>query len=327
MFLTNKKISSVVICYLDEPAISIMYERLTKTLQKITPNYEIIWVNDGSPGNAEDILRDLAAKDQRVTVINHARNFSTCNAFVSGMAQATGDAVSVMDGDLQDPPELIENFVKKWLEGYDAVYGVRVKREAPLFMQFAYKAFYRVFRKLSYLKIPLDASDFSLMDRKVVNAIVALPERDILLRGLRAWVGFKQTGVDYFRPERMFGHSTNNFWKNVRWAKKGIFSFSFRPLEWIFYLALLTVILAFIGIIIHVVLYFTTPDIPRGFSTVIVLVLFMGGIQLVCLSIIAEYLGKIFEETKGRPKYIVKNILNDHRKENKLGQQEPSKTI
>lgn len=312
--LTDKKISAIVTCYRDEPAIPIMYERLTRTLRGITPDYEIIYVNDGSPDNSEEVLRGITAKDKSVTAIFHSRNFSSQNAFVSGMAQSLGDAVILMDGDLQDPPELIEKFVRKWLEGHEVVYGVRVKREANKFLQVAYKLFYRVFRKLSYVKIPLDAGDFSLMDRRVVNALLAMPERDIFLRGLRAWTGFRQTGVEYARPERMFGRTTNNLIGNIRWAKKGIFSFSYLPLELISLLAVIVSFVSFLAIIFYFIAYFILSPGPKGVQTIIILVLFMGSIQLLAISIIGEYLAKIFEETKKRPKYIIKGILNDHRR-------------
>ena len=314
--LTNKKISIIVICYMDEPAIPIMYERVKKIIKKVTLDWELIYVNDCSPDNAEQVLRKLAKKDERVTIINHSRNFSAQNAYVSGMKQSLGDAVVILDGDLQDPPEMIYDFVKKWLEGYDVVYGIRIKREAPGFMQIAYKLFYRIFRKLSYINVPLDAGDFSLMDKKVVNAIVEMPERDIFLRGLRAWAGFKQTGIKYIRPERMFGTTTNNLIKNIRWAKKGIFSFSYLPLELISYLAIIVVFFSFLAIILFLLSYIFNflPRGSQGIQTIIILVLFLGGIQLLCLSIIGEYLAKIFEETKKRPKFIIKEILNDHRK-------------
>lgn len=312
--LTNKKISAVIACYNDAEAVPVMYERLTKILKKITTDYEIIYVNDASPDNAEEVLRKLAAKDPLLTVINHSRNFGSQSAFTSGMIQSAGEAVILFDGDLQDPPELIEKLVKKWLEGYDVVYGIRVKREAPGFMRFAYKAFYRLFRKLSYIKIPLDAGDFSLMDRKVVDVLNAMPERDRFIRGLRAWTGFNQTGIKYVRPERMFGRTTNSLIKNIRWARRGIFSFSYLPLELISYLAFFVVVLSLLGIIFHIAAYFLFPGIPRGATTIIVIILFLGGIQLLSLSIIGEYLGRIFEETKKRPKYIVKEILNNHKR-------------
>ena len=314
--LTTKKISAVIACYRDEQAIPVMHERLTKTFAKITPNYEIIFVNDGSPDNSEAVLTELAQRDPHVVAITHTRNFSSQNAFTSGMAVATGDAVVLLDGDLQDPPELIEEFAQKWLEGFSVVYGIRKKREATLFLRAAYKLFYRLFHKLSYISVPLDAGDFSLMDRAVVNALNAMPERDRFLRGLRAWVGFKQTGVEYTRPERMFGITTNSLLKNIRWAKKGIFSFSYTPLEMISYLGFIIVLLSLLAILGYIASYFLFPQSSgtRGIQTIIVLVLFMGGVQLLSISIIGEYIGKIFEEVKQRPKYIVKSILNDPRK-------------
>lgn len=308
--MSHKKISAIIACYNDSQSIPIMYERLSKVFKKINVDYEIIFVNDGSPDNTEEVLRELASRDSFVTVVNHSRNFGSQIAFTSGMDIATGDAVVLLDGDLQDPPELIEEFYKKWQEGYDVIYGVRIRRETNLFLQIAYKLFYRIFQKLSYIKIPVDAGDFSLIDRKVVEVLKKMPERDRFIRGLRAWVGFKQIGVNYTRPKRMFGKTTNSFLKNFGWARKGIFSFSYVPLEFVTYLALTVIMLSFIGIIIQVILRFILPNVARGFSTVIVIILFLGGIQLLCLSIVGEYLGRIFEEIKQRPLYVVKNIIN-----------------
>ena len=220
-------LSAVIACYKDGEAIPVMHKRLTDVFTKIGCNYEIIFVNDGSPDNSEKILEKICLDDEKTTAIFHSRNFDSQNAFTSGMLQSTGDAVILLDGDLQDPPEIIEVFVEKWLEGFDVVYGSRINRDTSKLMNYAYKSFYRLFNKLSYLEIPLDAGDFSLMDRKVVNEINNAMERDRFIRGLRAWVGFKQIGVPYHRPERLFGKSTNNFFKNVKWAKKGIFSFSY----------------------------------------------------------------------------------------------------
>jgi glycosyltransferase involved in cell wall biosynthesis len=247
-------------------------------------------------------------------VIHHTRNFGSQNAFTSGMQIATGDAIVLLDGDLQDPPELIEAFYEKWREGYQVVYGERVSREASPTMQFFYKAFYRVFQHLAYVPIPLDAGDFSLLDRRVVDALNALPENNRFLRGLRAWVGYKQTGVPYVRPERMFGHTTNSFLKNIAWAQKAIFSFSYMPLEIITWLALIIVLLAVLGIVTQFVLRLLFPTIaPSGFTTLIILILFMGGIQLLCLSFIGSYLAHIYEEVKRRPPFIVESIWNDPR--------------
>lgn len=314
---TDKMLSAVVVCYRDEGNIRMMHERLTKSLSALTHHYEIVYVNDNSPDASEDILRELAAKDPHLTVINQARNFGAQAAFTAGMVQAIGDAVILMDGDLQDPPEMIEKFVDKWNEGFDVVYGIRRKREQSMgkLNQWLYHQFYVLFNKMSYVKMPLDAGEFSLIDRKAVEWMNALPERDRLLRGLRTWVGFKQTGVEYVRPERYWGKSTNSFLKNIGWARKAIFSFSYVPLEWVSYLAAIVTILSLLGMLFYMVSFFVFPDIPHGITTVFVLVLFLGSIQLISLSVIAEYIGRIFEETKGRPRYITREILNDHRKQ------------
>jgi glycosyltransferase involved in cell wall biosynthesis len=305
------KLSAVIACYRDAPAVPIMYDRLVATFAKIGVDYEIIFVNDASPDDAGAVLAEIAGRDPHVVVINHTRNFGSQNAFTSGMRVSTGDAVALLDGDLQDPPELIEEFHKRWKEGYEVVYGVRVKREAPLLLAGAYKAFYRLFRATSYVPIPVDAGDFSLLDRRVVKALNELPENNRFIRGLRAWVGFRQTGVPYVRPERMFGRTTNSWIKNLGWARKGIFSFSYVPLDFITWLAFVTVVVAFVGGVAQVILRIVNPQsVPSGFTTLIVLMLFLGGIQLLCLSIIGSYLEHIYDEVKRRPPYLVKSILN-----------------
>ena len=307
----KKKISAIIACYKDARAIPIMHKRLTKTLRQIGIDYEIIFVNDGSPDNSEDVLRELVQKDSLVIGVNHSRNFSSQMAFTSGMDIATGDAVVLLDGDLQDPPEIIKDFYSKWVDGYDVVYGVRAKRETPLWMALSYKLFYRIFHKMSYIQIPLDAGDFSLIDRKVVNVLKQFPERDRFLRGLRAWVGFKQTGIPYIRPERMFGKTTNNFLKNFQWATKGIFSFSYVPLQLMTILSLIVFFIALLGMVVQVILRLLIPTTPLGITTVLITILFIGAIQLLGISILGEYIGKIFEEVKQRPKYVVKNIIKN----------------
>jgi len=305
-----KRLSAIVACYRDQEAIPIMAERLEATFRKLGVDYEIIFVNDGSPDDTQSVLERLAAANPRVKAITHSRNFGSQNAFTSGMTRATGDACVLLDGDLQDPPELIEGFHAKWLEGYDVVYGVRTRREMPRQLELAYKGFYRLFQTLAYIHVPVDAGDFSLIDRKVVDVLNTLPERDRFVRGLRAWTGFRQTGVPYVRPERMFGRSTNNLLANLRWAKKGIFSFSYVPLEFISFGALAVSFLAALAAVVQIVGRILRPDIPRGFATIIVLSLFLGSINLVSLAFIAEYIGKIFEEVKGRPRFVVAKTLN-----------------
>lgn len=313
----RKKLSAIVAVYRDGPAVPYMYSRLKNVFEKIDVDYEIIFVNDCSPDNAREVLAELAAQDKNVVVINHSRNFGSQSAFTSGMKIATGDATIQLDGDLQDPPEMIETFYYKWQEGYDVVYGVRIKREAPVVMQYAYKGFYRLFKAVSYINIPLDAGDFSLIDRRVVDVLNGLPENNRFMRGLRAWVGFRQIGVPYVRPERMFGRTTNSFLKNVGWAKKAIFSFSYMPLSAISWLALVTVVVALIGSVVQITLRLLFPWMsPSGFTTLIVLLLFLGGIQLLCLAIIGSYLEHIYDEVKRRPSFVVESIINrpDERK-------------
>jgi polyisoprenyl-phosphate glycosyltransferase len=288
-----------------------MYERLVKVFGEIGADYEIVFVNDASPDNAREVLAELAAHDPNLVVINHARPFGSQSAFTSGMRIATGDAVILMDGDLQDPPELIPEFVVRWQEGYDVVYGERVGRVAPRVMRFAYKGFYRVFKSLAYVDVPLDAGDFSLIDRRVVNAMNSLPEKHRFLRGLRAWVGYKQLGVPYVRPERMFGRSTNSLRKNLGWARRAIVAFSYVPLDLITALALFVVGISLLGLFAEVIVRIADPhSAPKGFTTVIAIILFIGGIQLLCLSIIGSYMAHMYEEVKGRPSFVVESVIN-----------------
>ena len=303
------KLSAVIACYKDAQAIPVMYERLTKCFRKINVDYEIIFVNDCSPDNTNEVLLKIVDGDDHVVAVEHSRNFGSQAAFLSGMEISTGDGVVLLDGDLQDPPELIEKFYQQWQNGFDVVYGRRVKREGNQMLVSFYKLFYRLFRSVSYVPIPLDAGDFSLMDRKVVNELIKLPETDQFMRGLRAWVGFKQTGIDYVRPERMFGQTTNNWRKNIAWARKAIFSFSFVPLELLTYLGWTLTAFSFLAILLQIIAYFVYRDIPHGITTIIVLILFFGGLQMLGISILGEYQAKILEETKRRPKFIRRNIF------------------
>ncbi|WP_159466820.1 NAD-dependent epimerase/dehydratase family protein [Dyadobacter sp. 3J3] len=301
----NPVITAIIACYKDAQAIPFMYERIVKTCNDLKVRYEIIFVNDSSPDNQEEVINKICDKDPNVVGISHSRNFGSQSAFLSGMEIATGDCVVLMDGDLQDPPEIIPAFYEKWMEGYDVVYGVRVQREMKPHIHFFYKTFYKIFQSLSYIPIPRDAGDFSMIDRKVVKELVDLPETEQFLRGLRAWVGFKQTGVPYVRPERMFGVSTNNWTKNIWWAKKAIFSFSFAPLELMSYAGFTLTGLSILGIIWQILAkLFFFPETPQGISTVIVLIVFFGGLTILGISFLGEYITKIFEETKKRPKYI-----------------------
>lgn len=308
-------VSAVVACYKDNQAIPIMVERLENVFNKCQIDYEIILVNDCSPDNSEEVIQQISLRNPHVIGITHSRNFGSQAAFMSGMGISTKNACVLLDGDLQDPPELIEQFIEQWKSGYDVIYGVRVKRDAPFMMQIAYKAFYRLFNKFSFIPMPRDAGDFSLIDRKVVQWLLECKERDLFLRGLRAYVGFKQIGVPYVRPERMFGVSTNNLFKNIMWAKKGILSFSRTPIDMLttagFSLVILTIILA----IAQVLLRILSPDLaPKGLTTVILLIMFFGSFTILSISIVGEYIAKIFEETKQRPSFIRRHIIKNGKK-------------
>ena len=310
----NKKrsLSAIIACYKDEKAIPIMYRRLTDTFRKIGIEYEIIFVNDCSPDNSEEVIRELSTTDSRVIGISHSRNFGSQMAFRSGMELSTKQGVVLLDGDLQDPPELIEKFYTQWEQGYDVVYGRRVKRDMPWYWGMLYKLFYRVFAAFSYVKIPLDAGDFSLIDRRVVGWILKCPERDLFMRGLRAYVGFKQIGVDYIRPERMFGKSTNNLIKNIDWAKKGIFSFSDTPLTMLTSMGFALLGVSFLLILGVATLKMFYPDIaPHGITTLLITILTFGSLNLFAIGLVGEYVAKIMSEVKERPRLIRSALIRN----------------
>jgi dolichol-phosphate mannosyltransferase len=309
---SKNSISAVVACYKDAQAIPIMYERLKTTFQKIGLTYEIIFVNDNSPDNTEEIIRDISATDPCVLGISHSRNFGSQAAFRSGMEFCSKEACVLLDGDLQDPPELIEQFVEKWRQGADIVYGRRVKREMPFLLEWCYKLFYKLFDYMSEIPMPRNAGDFSLIDRSAVYWLLKCEERDSFLRGLRSYIGFKQDGVDYTRPERLFGKSTNSILKNIGWAKKAIFSFSRLPLHLLTAFGFISFVLTVLFSIIIIVIRILFPEhSPQGVTTLLLIVLFFGSITVLGIGILGEYIGKILEETKLRPPFIRKHIISD----------------
>lgn len=310
------RLSAVIPCYREAQSIPVMHERLTKVFGEMGVDWEIIFVDSGSPEGdpTPGVLAELAARDRRTTVIHHTRAFGSQSAYSSGMRIATGDAVILLDGDLQDPPELIPQMFARWQEGYEVVYGERITREGPALMNAGRKAFYRVFQRTAYVPMPVDAGDFSLLDRKAVDAINALPEKHRFVRGLRAFVGFRQIGIPYDRPERLFGKSSNNFLANMGWARRAIISFSYAPLDLMVWLAVLTTTVAVIAGIVEIVLRITDPSAaPKGYATLIVVALFIGGVQMICFGVIGSYLAHMYEEIKRRPSYIVSQVLNPPR--------------
>ncbi len=307
----SRKVSMVVACYQDNQAIPVLHRRITDVFAQLPIDYEIIFVNDGSPANDEAVIHEIAKTDFHVMGVTHSRNFGSQSAFLSGMELASGDAVILMDGDGQDPPELIPQLIEKWVQGNDIVYGERVKRDTNWPMQILYKVFYRIFRRMAEIPIPVDAGDFSLIDQKAVHHLIRFPEKDVFLRGLRAWIGFKQASVPYTRPERLFGVSTNPFLKNIWWAKKAIFSFSLKPLHYMQAIGILGFFATILLSLGYLANYFLNPPPAgaRGITTIILLVLGIGSFQVIFISLLGDYVGKILEEVKNRPRFIRKQIF------------------
>lgn len=310
----KKRIISIIVpCYNEEGSIGEMYSRVTVVFKHLPKyDFELIYVDNNSTDASEKLFTALAKKDKRVKVILMSRNFGSPQpSFIAGMEYCKGDAAVFMHGDIQDPPEMIGSFIKHWESGYDVVYGVRASRKGyGLLWNLLYKGFYFLLTKLAYIKIPLNAGEFSLCDRRVIKELLALDEYDYYLRCLRAYVGFKQIGIDYVRDARVHGESTESMWTGFWWAKTILVNFSFKPLEWISTLAFGVMICTFVLMGIDLVTIMLFRDSPRGIPTIVILILFLGGVQLLSLSVIAEYLAKIFLEVKRRPKYIVRKTIN-----------------
>ncbi|HEU5355503.1 MAG TPA: glycosyltransferase family 2 protein, partial [Actinocrinis sp.] len=310
----RRSISAVIACYKDGQAIPYMHRRLTDAFVKCGVDYEIIFVNDDSPDDSAEVIRELSERDEHVIGITHRRNFGSQAAFLSGMRESSGDAVVLLDGDLQDPPEMIEQFVEYWDQGYEVVYGHRVDREAPLYMRLAYRGFYRVFNRSAPFHVPTDAGDFSLMDRRVVDHLLEFPERDPFLRALRAYVGGRQIGVDYVRPERMFGTSTNNLARNLGWATKGILAVSKVPLSLLSTAGAGFFALSMLALVAQAVYKMVDPgSAPQGVTILITPVVLLGSLNLLAISIVGAYVGTILEEAKRRPRFMRDSIIRSGR--------------
>jgi dolichol-phosphate mannosyltransferase len=273
-------------------------------------DHELIFVNDGSVDQTQQILSQLQLQDPRVRVLGLSRNFGHQIAVTAGLEQATGDAVVIIDADLQDPPEVIPQMVQLWREGNDVVYGIRREREGESrFKLWTAKAFYRLINRLSDTKMPLDAGDFRLLDRKVVEVIKTMPERARFLRGMVSWAGFRQVSIPYDRAARHAGDSKYPLAKMIHFAMDGIISFSLIPLKLAIWTGFLAIWIAVAGIIVAILDRLLEKGLARGWASLFVAVLFMGGVQLVSLGIIGEYLGRIYTEVKRRPLYVVQERL------------------
>lgn len=299
-------ISIVVPIWNEELIIPELYRRVVTMLAATGESWELICVNDGSRDRSAALLVDLHRQDARVKVIDFSRNFGHQVAITAGADFAEGDAVIVMDADLQDPPEVVLRMIEKWREGYEVVYAVRTKREGETwFKLFTARLFYRLLQRVADIDIPLDAGDFRLMDRRVVIAMRQLREKHRFMRGLSSWVGFKQTPLEYERAERFAGETKYPLRKMLRLANTAITSFSYLPLHLATYFGFILAGLSLIGIILTIIFRLAGSHAFQGQATTLVSVLFLGGIQMIVLGIIGEYLGRIYDEVKNRPLYIV----------------------
>ena len=305
----NIEISIVIPLYNEEENIDTLFERIIDTLERLKMSYEIICINDGSRDKTLDILIDYHQKNPTIKIINLSRNFGKDIALTAGIDFTKGNAVIPIDADLQDPPELIEQMVQKWQEGYDIVYATRKTREGETwFKRSTANIFYILLDKITKVSIPRNTGDFRLLDRKVVEALKRLPERTRFMKGLFAWVGFKSVSILFERQPRFQGNTKWNYWKLWNFALDGITSFSLLPLKMWTYLGLIISLLSLTYASFLVVrTIFLGIDIP-GYASLMVTILFLGGIQLITLGIIGEYLGRVYEEIKGRPLYLVRDV-------------------
>ncbi len=308
-------LSVIIPCFNEEEVLAATYARVVDVLGGQHFGLQMIFVNDGSSDSTGDILARMATEDPRVKVITLSRNFGHQPAVSAGLANADGAAIAIIDADLQDPPRVVLDMLEQWYNGFDVVYGVRAKRKESIIKRACYAGFYRLFRWIASIDAPLNAGDFSLIDKSVLDVINNLPEKGRFFRGLRAWVGYSQIGVVYERDPRAAGVTKYPFSKLLKLAADGIFNFSTMPLRIVFVLGLSISVLSFLSLVMVIV--FNIFDVPllgrrfsdvQGFTSILLTMLVLGGIQLICIGILGEYIGRIYQEVKGRPYFVVKDV-------------------
>lgn len=302
-------ISVVIPIFNEEENLPVLTERLLNVLSQYN-KFEIIYINDGSTDNSPNIIEELCDKNKSIKLVNFSRNFGHQAAISAGIDYAEGDAVIVMDGDLQDPPELLPEFIEKWKEGYDVVYAIRKHRRENILKRTAYYIFYRLLNRISEINIPLDTGDFSIMDRKIIDHIKSLPEKNRFVRGIRSWIGFKHIGLEYSRQKRNLGEPKYTTGKLIKLALDGFYSFSRKPLKFALQIGAVITISSFMVIMIILYLKLISDMNISGSVIILIAVLLLGGIQLIMLGIMGEYIGRIYDEVKGRPSFIVKSTKN-----------------
>jgi polyisoprenyl-phosphate glycosyltransferase len=303
-------LSVIVPCANEEQVLHETNRRLIAALEQIRFDFEIIYVDDGSTDSTPDLLRELQARDTRLRVVRLSRNFGHQIAITAGLEHASGDAVVIVDADLQDPPEVISEFVERWQQGYDVAYGVRSERDGETaFKLWSANLFYRFINRLSDTHIPCDTGDFRLMDRAVVDALLSMPERDRFVRGMVSWIGFSQIAVPYRRAPRLAGVTKYPLMKMLRFALDGVLSFSTLPLRLATWIGMAASGLAVIGIFYALAARLFAHGWVKGWTSILIAVLFVGGVQLVCLGVMGEYVGRIYGEAKRRPLYLVRERM------------------
>ncbi|WP_458121266.1 glycosyltransferase family 2 protein [Paenibacillus sp. Z6-24] len=307
----NMRYSIVVPVYNEEAVVFECYRRLTEVMRQTRDSYELIFINDGSRDQTSSMVSQLCSSDPAVRLIDFSRNFGHQIAITAGMDHAQGDAIVVIDADLQDPPELILQMIEKWKEGYDVVYATRAERKGETgFKKWSAAAFYRTLNKLSDIDIPLDTGDFRLIDRKVCEAMKSLKETNRFVRGLVSWVGFRQTSISYVREERFAGETKYPLKKMLKFASDALVAFSLKPLRLASILGSVISLFSFIYLLFVVgqkLLHFSTTP---GWASVIACILFLNGIMLIILGVLGEYIGRIYDEVKQRPLYLVQETKN-----------------
>ena len=308
-----KKLSVVIPMYYEEEVSDCCYERVSDVLQKIEDyDYEIIFVNDGSKDKTLELLRNMAEKDEHVKVVSFSRNFGHQAAVTAGLKFVTGDAIVIMDADLQDPPEIIPEMIKLWEDGSEVIYGKRKTRPGEsVFKLLTAKMFYDFLNSMSEVDIPKNTGDFRLVDRKVVDVVNSLPEHNKFLRGLFSWVGFEQKEFLYDRQKREFGETKYPLKKMIKLAKDGIISFSSKPLKLVGGVGVLSILLSFCILLYSICSFiFKWNNLTAGWTSIMVSITFFAGVQLFALWIMSEYVSRIYDESKGRPEYIIKEKIN-----------------
>jgi glycosyltransferase involved in cell wall biosynthesis len=308
--------SIIIPVYNEEAVIHETHRRLTQVMESLAEPYELLFVNDGSQDRTEEIITELKEADPHVKLLDFSRNFGHQIAITAGMDHALGDAIVIIDADLQDPPELIPQMIEKWKEGYEVVYAKRSKRKGEtLFKKWTAALFYRTLRALTEVNIPLDTGDFRLIDRKVAEAMKGIREKNRFVRGLVSWVGFRQTAIEYVRDERFAGETKYPLKKMLRLSMDGITSFSYKPLKLATYLGFFISFASFLYLLVSLGERLFTTSTVAGWTSLIACVLLLNGVILIILGILGEYVGRIYDETKNRPLYILRNRPNVEQRE------------